>query len=159
MTKVIHLPSGEPVLIDDQDLQKVSQFRWHKHIGYACASVPARFIQQFPMKRLRMHRLILDAEEGDIVDHKNRNRLDNRRCNLRFCSKGENAFNRRKALGKASRFKGVTWHQGKRRWQARITWKNADRFLGYFADEQDAGTVYNVAAQLLFGDFAHLNRI
>ena len=109
-----------------------------------------------------MAREIVRAMAKDICDHKNGNGLDNRRCNLRLCNAGENARNRPNVLsikGKrvSSKYKGVYRNQGK--WQTNITFEGKRWSLGRFDNEMDAAQQYNIAAQLLYGDFCYLNDI
>ncbi len=59
-----------------------------------------------------MHRQIMDPPKGKVVDHKNRNRLDNTRINLRVCTHAENTQNARNIQGTYSRYKGVSYRRG-----------------------------------------------
>lgn len=96
-----------------------------------------------------LHRMIMKAATGQIVDHINGNPLDNRRCNLRFATSGQNSMNSRpKRLG----LKGVHIHSSGR-WRAQI-WANGTRHdLGLHNTEDDAHAAYVAAAQKLHGDF------
>ncbi len=104
-----------------------------------------------------MHRFILDAPDGAVVDHINGNALDNRRANLRLCTPTENAYNKRKRPGTVSQYKGVSWDSRNQRWMSQLTFKNRHLFLGRFDDEQEAARAYDVAARKHFGEFANLN--
>lgn len=107
-----------------------------------------------------MHRLILGAPAGVDVDHINHDGLDNRRCNLRLCTKSENGANRRvQATPKSSRYKGVCWVVSKRRWIARIKVGGRLIYLGRFRSEEDAARAYDAAARDRFGAFALPNLI
>lgn len=87
----IKLSQERVAIIDDDDFDKVSKYKWHYvRFGYACAN-PA-----WKGPSLRMHRIIMDAKEGQVVDHVNGDRLDNRKANLRFCTQSQNLMNRRK---------------------------------------------------------------
>lgn len=103
-----------------------------------------------------MHRLILSAGEGDIVDHINGDGLDNRRSNLRIVTTQQNAFNQ-KHHGGSSRHKGVSYRSDTGTWRAYITMDGVRRYLGNFASEDDAALAYNNEAARLFGEYAKLN--
>lgn len=122
--------------------------RWCVNDGYA-----------FNAKHGRMHRFLMSAPEGVMVDHRNGDKLDNRRENLRLCSNSQNQANRRVTTGK-SKFKGVVWQRrkiGNGFWKAQITVNKKVMYLGAFKTDLDAAKAYNEAALLNFGDFAHLN--
>ena len=104
-----------------------------------------------------MHRNLMNTPDGLETDHVNGDKLDNRRSNLRICTRGENAHNCKKPNRGKNRLKGVSF--GANGWEAYINWKDRKQHLGFFKNELDAATVYNVAAQLFFGEFARLNII
>ena len=90
MTKSIPLTQGKFALVDDEDFEKLNQNVWLFCNGYA-----ARGVNRFPRRRLLyMHRIILNPPEGFDVDHISHNSLDNRKENLRICSRTENQRNR-----------------------------------------------------------------
>jgi len=146
MKKLILTNSIKIVLIDDEDYELISKYNWYLAGGYAATRIGDDAC-------VKMHQLIL----GSFVDHKNRNKLDNRRTNLRFATGTQNNANRGK-VGKSptSQFKGVYLTE-KGKWKATITIKYKSRHLGYFATELEAAIVYDIAAQELFGEFALLN--
>lgn len=101
-----------------------------------------------------MHRLIMAAPDGQMVDHHDLDELNNRSGNLRFCTRSQNKQNSRPCKNHSSRFKGVSFHKRERKWAARI--RNAGRLfhLGYFRRERAAAAAYDEAAAKLFGEFA-----
>ncbi|MCP4571462.1 MAG: endonuclease [bacterium] len=106
-----------------------------------------------------MHRLVMRAQPGTIVDHINGDRFDNRRVNLRFCTNAENLRNMA-IRGGSSRYKGVhlcPTHRGKKKWRAQINRRGRRTFLGYFRTEAEAARCYDFAAVECFGEFARLN--
>ena len=63
----------------------------------------------------------------------------------------------RRTASATSKFKGVHWHKGSRKWAAAIRFNNQTTHLGYFTDEAAAARAYDEAARRLHGDFAALN--
>jgi hypothetical protein len=109
-----------------------------------------------------MHRFIAGCTPGDgmVVDHKNGDGLDNRKCNLRVCTQAQNCQNQRpQAKSKTSRFKGVSWHKRCQKWRSYIRFGNKHVELILTDDEEEAAIYYNVAAQLFYGEYACLNTV
>ena len=105
-------------------------------------------------KTVLMHRLIVSAPTGSVVDHINGDGLDNRRCNLRICTMAQNFHNAKPYQGK--RFKGVWKRKGYDLWYAAVDHK---RVPGSFRNEIDAARAYNRAARERYGEYAWLNDI
>ena len=152
--------SGKHAIVDAQDFEALTSLAcWHVNSqGYArrsftramrCGEVKLPFL---------MHRIVMGALGEQEVDHVNGNRLDNPRCNLRFATYAQNRMNIPKFHGKfASRFKGVTWHKQHQKWYACISINKTSKFLGLFAQEEDAARAYDIAAIEHFGEFARIN--
>ncbi|MFH1371423.1 MAG: HNH endonuclease [Planctomycetota bacterium] len=108
-----------------------------------------------------MHRAVLEAPEGTLVDHKNHNGLDNRKDNLRLATYSQNMQNRRKIRRAcSSRFKGVMFRKEvhrRRRWRGSIKVGGWMIELGMFKTEVEAARAYDAAAKKHFGEFACLN--
>jgi hypothetical protein len=102
----------------------------------------------------------MNPEYGFFVDHINGDTLDNRRENLRVCTRKENNqnCNKRGTLPK-SKYKGVVWVKKVGKWKAQIKSDKKTIYLGYFKDELLAAKAYNSAAILYFGEFARQNKI
>lgn len=163
MSKQIELTQGRVAIVDDEDFERLSQWKWrylsapNKRTGYAVRSAP-RKTKLKPRSAVLMHRDIIDAPRDTDVDHINSNNLDNRRRNLRLCTGTQNNGNQQKYRG-SSRYKGVSWHKNNQKWEADIQFEYKCFFLGLFDDEESAAQTYNEAALQHFGDFARLNII
>lgn len=135
-------------IIDLEDVNKVAHLKW---------SVQLHFKYVYNYKVGRLHSLLMNTEE--VVDHKNNDRLDNRKNNLRICTQAENNMNKIKPNNNTSGAKGVSWSKTKRVFLAYIN-KDGKRFqLGRFKDLILAAEAYNKAAKELFGEFAWYNDI
>ena len=155
--KKITLPSGDVALVDDQDYDLVSKHKWHvkgnSNQKYATTHKPGREVG-----KIYMHRLICNPPKGKEVDHINHNGLDNRRSNLRICSRSENLRNGRgRRKPHSSKYKGVSWHKRDRKWIPLIKVNGKQTYLGRFGSEEDARDAYDRAAKKYFGEFARLN--
>ena len=149
MAKEIVLTKGKVAVVDDEDYEMlVSGSRWCVNDGYA-----------FNATRGRMHRVILNAPDGVMVDHINGDKLDNRKANLRLCTNSKNQANRKVVRG-VSKFKGVVLERrknGRCFWKATLVFEGKATYLGSFATDLEAAAAYNEAAVSKFGEFAHLN--
>jgi hypothetical protein len=101
----------------------------------------------------------LDYARNDklVVDHINRDSLDNRRANLRLATRSQNNMNRSGRKGASSKYKGVSWYKSRKRWRAMIKVEGKRKSLGYFESEAEAAKVYDEAARKYQGEFAYQN--
>lgn len=159
MVKVIKLNQGKEALVDDEDFDLLSQWNWgYNANGGHYASRTDRSGER--QTTVLMHRFIIGAKRGEIVDHINRNRLDNRRSNLRLCSAGENARNAKKRKdGITSKYKGVHFTKRNGKFAAYVQVDRDRKFLGYYVNEEDAAYYYNEHAKKYHGNFAVLNEL
>ena len=104
-----------------------------------------------------MHRQIINPSKRKIVDHINRNPLDNRRANLRIVTKSQNNMNRSGRRGTSSKYKGVSWSKTINCWRAMISVNKKGIFLGRFDSETEAAKAYDEAAKKYHGEYAYLN--
>ena len=104
-----------------------------------------------------MHRLVLNAEPGTLIDHKDGDGLNNCKSNLRWATCGQNLQNAFKRANCSSKYKGVRWNASANKWDARIQIDNSPIYLGLFSDEIEAAKAYNDAAIRYFGEFARAN--
>ncbi len=147
--KRIPLGDGLYAYVDAADYDWLSQWTWSSVNGYAARNEKGKLVY--------MHRQIVQAPPGKMVDHANHNKLDNTRANLRPCLHHENQRNQRKKRGSLSRYKGVGYSKDRRKWYAQIKMMGKDIWLGYHATEIEAARAYDRKAVELFGEFANLN--
>lgn len=107
-------------------------------------------------KRTKLHRFLIDAPDGRYVDHKNGDRLDNRKSNLRLCSPAENRRNSRSARA-LSGYKGVSRVDRPSKWRATLLKGGKRIYLGSYKTRIEAARAYDKGAREHFGEFACLN--
>lgn len=139
-------------MFDASDFGKVAvaEFWYTNSNGYVLSSMaPER----------KLHRYLLDAPKGAMVDHKNGNPLDNRRYNIRICNHSDNVHNSKIPVTNTSGYKGVIWDKERNRWKAQISLRGKTHKLGRYKNKIDAACAYNMAAIKHFGEFARINQI
>lgn len=146
------LPDGQYFYVDDDDAELVKSYRWHMVSGYVQTEIGSR--KDGTRRHFRLHRLIMQAEPNQIVDHRDRDTLNNRRENLRVATRSTNGMNRTRQANNTSGFKGVALHKPTGKYRAYITVNKLTRHLGLFPTPEEAYEVYLLAARELHGEFA-----
>ena len=124
--------------IDKEDLEKIENYKWClSKIGYTAGVINKKLIY--------LHQFILSKKQKFDIDHINRDKLDNRKQNLRHCTRSQNCINRK--------ISGITWHKGVNKWRARITINYKEIRLGCFKYKQDAINVRINAEKQYFKKF------
>lgn len=165
MAKRIELTNGMSAIIDDEDFEKISKYKWYlSRDGYAVRNIPAK-MNCGKRGKMHMHRVINNTPDNMFTDHVSGDRLDNRKKNLRDCSHGENQMNRNVFKNNKSGFKGVSksFKKNKIYWRTQISnmkKKIAEKYFP-FTDEGklQAARWYNEMALKHFGEFAKLNEV
>ncbi len=162
----IPLTHGKCALVDEPDAAALARLRWWAFKRGNCWHA-ARTVKRNGTKRtVYMHRLLIEAPPGREVDHENGDGLDNRRSNIRLCTKRQNGQNRRQVGNrhKSSRFHGVCFKRQFGKWDATICAGPVNArghakqiYIGRFTSEEAAAHAYDAAARWHFGPFAALN--
>lgn len=158
----VRLTNGMCSLVDEEDLEWLSTYRFYPKPGHDTFYAES-YRKHCGVKSL--HRLLMGAKRGEEIDHKNRNGLDNRKRNLRRCTRAQNRHNAKKRNAEIarSRFKGVKWERksptSKIRWRANAMKDGKGFCLGSFRTEREAALAYNKFAIEHFGEFARLNEV
>lgn len=153
--------AGRVALVDDEDYELVSQYRWHVlEKVRPSGGIDGPYVQTKTRRDGRevgvfMHKLITGYAR---TDHRNGNGLDNQRSNLRPATAAQNGCNRPPRADHSSRHKGVSWHRATRKWRATIKANGKSRHLGTFASEEDAARAYAEAALAIQGEYAYAAR-
>ena len=152
--KEISLTQGKVALVDDDGYEWLNQWKWCFSKGYA---IREKQLAGGISVTIFMHRQILGLSKKDVFesDHVNGDSLNNRRCNLRACTRSENNQNRNINKGNVSGFKGVRWRSDVNKWQSRIGSNGKQKHLGYFTSPEIAHEAYCKAAIELHGEFAN----
>jgi len=164
--KKIPLSQGKFTLVDDEDYEILSQWKWSaacpnpkKAIKKWYAVRDTKMIKRKRGKRIYMHRFLMNPPDGYEVDHEDGDGLNNQKYNLRICTHAENVRNKQIPSNNSSGYKGVYWDKGVKKWRAQIVDRKlkTTRYIGIFDDPVDAAKAYDREAKKLFGKFANLN--
>lgn len=147
----IFLAQGKYALVDAADYNYLSQWKWCLLSGRRESA-----IRRDEGRLLSMHRALMGAMEGIVIDHINNDPLDNRRSNLRPCTNAQNMMNKRKYAKNKSGYKGVLLTSGGR-WKAQISVEGRCMYLGTYDTAEEAAKVYDELALYHYGEFASLN--
>lgn len=136
-------------IFDKEDFDKIKDFCWFENDqGYAVS-------HDSNGKNIRQHRLIINPKNNEIIDHKNQNRLDNRKTNLRIADKQTNGINRPCNSNNQVGVKGVNLNSTKKKYTARIMKDGRTIHLGSFETIEEAAKARRDKEKELFGEFAY----
>ena len=154
--KRIKLTRGKFALVDDRDYEWLNQWKWwagkHRYNFYA---------ERWEWKNgkrtnIKMQYAILGKKKGYVIDHIDRNGLNNQRSNLRFATIRQNNINKRMHKNNTSGYMGVYWHKHCKKWAACIRKNGKSIHLGLFEKPEKASVVYKEATKKYHEGFASL---
>jgi len=164
--------NNNTMLISKESLPIVLDYCWYLSkdnyvVGYpALSSVDRLYPALSSVDRLypsslavgiKLHRLIKpNVPKGYVVDHINRNRLDNRINNLRVCTYKQNSYNKTKPSNSKYKYKGVKQNKNGS-WSACISKDGKKHTINKIASELEAAAIYDIMSDELFGIYAAKN--
>lgn len=153
----IPLTKGLVAMVDDEDFDLISQVKWQAMSGNTTPYARHNWRDKVTGKWMTdlMHRVITGVGPGMVVDHLDRNGLNNCRSNLRICTVSENNARRISMVGSLTGFRGV--RPNGNAFAAKITFNRRSIHLGTFPTPELAARAYDAAALDLHGPFACLN--
>lgn len=161
MAKEIKLTQTQVTLVDDEDYDYLTQWKWcamYDPNADTYYAVRGRTKEELQLGKapIKMHRVITNARKGELVDHISGNTLDNRKHNLRIVDNTQNQQNKGMSRNNTSGVKGVSWHKRDRVWRASISVNGKRIHLGNFSDKEDAIKAYRSAVVLYHGEFGNI---
>lgn len=159
--KKIPLTQSKFALIDDDDFEKASKFKWCAYRASSGAFYAHRGCWNRKIGKqtsVYLARFIMNAPKGILVDHINHDTLDNRKANLRLCDRAGNRSNSKLNKINSSGLKGVWFRKSTGNWLVQIQHNKRKRHVGVFPTAKIAAKAYDKAAKLLHGEFACTNK-
>lgn len=151
--KQIKFPKNRYALVDDRDYLKILKYKWHiDGRGY----VMRNRLTKDDGSPIQLHRLILNPSQDKQVDHINGDRLDNRRDNLRVCSKSQNMCNRGPQKNNTSGFKGIYYDKFAEKWRAKANFNGKVYSIARSKSKDKVIRAYNRLISKIQGEFAKL---
>ena len=152
----VYNKNGDFFLIDEEDYERVKQYRWsisiHKDGSKRVSAMPKDRKQLGHMSLL--YHFILNEDNDCLIDHINRNPLDNRKSNLRKCTHVQNGQNSSLRVDNKSGVKGVWYDKVNNKWASEIKVNYRKIFLGRFIEKEDAIIARLKAEKEYFGEFS-----
>src|SRR5262249_956687 len=130
--------------VDPSDIDELAAFSWHAH---RMTNGKTYATTRIGDKHIPMHRLLTQCPDELEVDHANMDTLDNRRSNLRVCTRSQNLSNRRAQRNNTSGFKGVSLAKCNNLFKGTIQCNGVMYHLGYFASPAEAAQAYDAKAK------------
>lgn len=160
--KYINLTKRKKAIVDDDMFDYLNQFPWHFSTwGYAQRSVYVKGSGRKNQKNIHisMQNMVIECPKGFQIDHINRNKLDNRKVNLRIATIAQNRANRAMCKNNKTGFKGVHFDKSYgriKRYKATITVNKKTVNLGRYLTAEEASFAYKDAARKYQGNFANI---
>lgn len=131
-------------LIDVEDINKCKKYKWSFNGNYVSSR----------NGNLLLHRYIMNCNDEKYIDHINKNKLDNRKCNLRICTNQENSFNKNINLRTKSGLMGVFWSNRYKKWEIQISIDGKNIYITRTKNINEAIAIRLKAEDIVFKEFA-----
>jgi hypothetical protein len=158
-TKKIPLTQNQFAIVDDDDYERISQHKWCVSRSKTC--LYARRSGKYNGRKItiQMHRAVLGLEYADnrVIDHINRNGLDNRKSNLRIVNQKINSYNCKMQRHNTSGYRGVAFYEQTNKYAAYIKIDGVQKHLGFYKTPIEAALAHDVASLLVYKENAIIN--
>ena len=152
--KLIQLTQGQFAMVDDEDFEELNQFKWYASWDRNCFYTVRGVRINGKKKALLMHRVVMNAQDSDIIDHIDGVTLNNQKSNLRFCTSSQNSMNRKVNSNNSTGHKGIS-PNGKG-YKAQIYLNGKQIYLGIRSTAEEAHQLYKEASKKYHGDFGRV---
>jgi len=158
-SKKLPLTQDQFAIVDEDDYDRLAQYKWCVSRSRNC--LYARRSSKYQGKKitLQMHRVVLGLEYNDnlIIDHINRNGLDNRKANLRIVSQKINSYNCKMQRHNTSGYRGVAFYKQTGKYASYIKINGIQKHLGFYETPIEAALAHDVASLLAYKENAIIN--
>ena len=160
--KLLPLTKDKFALVDDDDYYWLSQWNWFaveiKNTWYARRSKKKGVLRSNEKYEIYLHRIVMRCSDIDfVIDHLDKNGLNNQKENLRMCTKSENNKHTSSHKNSSSQYLGVSYDKNRNKWSANLM-NNGKRILfKRYNTEIEAAKAYDITAKTQFGVYANLN--
>lgn len=150
MSREVLIKHGYVALVDDADYERVALHKWRPYFNSAGAAYAGTVLPG--QVYISMHRMLTDAPAGMVVDHVNGNPLDNRRENLRVCTREQNLWNQRRKVG-ANEHRGV-YRVANGKFEVKLQANGKRHNAGRFESYAEACEAAQRLAAQIYGEFS-----
>ena len=156
---IVELSQGQVTFVDIEDLPIIAEYQWSaswnpdRKSYYATANIR---LPSGKKTSIRLNRLVMNAKHPFVVDHINTLTLDNRKSNLRICTKSENAMNRGKQSNNTTGHKGICFSKSRNKYVVNIKKDGKSKYIGGYENYDDAVIAHELALEKMHGDFSRL---
>lgn len=153
----IVLSQGKVALVDNEDYIELSKYKWYVGArGYAIRH--PKMMKGVRRGHIAMHRVIMNAPEGMEVDHKDGDRLNNQKSNLRICTRKQNLHNQKTPKNNKSGYRGIYYRKVEGVWEAALKC-DGKRYSRQCKTKEKAIEAWNELAKKYYGEFAYQHMI
>lgn len=155
--KEIALTQGMAALVDDEDYEYLSQFKWQVMVRSYTSYAVRCLWKEGKQYASYMHRELMNNPKGLQIDHIDGNGLNNQKSNLRLCTTSQNQMNSKPRKNTQSGFKGVRWNRSNKKWESSLRINGENKYLGLYSQKEKAAIAYDNAAKQFFKEFSRTN--